>query len=165
MYTDFVARFFRPFTSCPQPAVLGLALFTFPAYTAADVSSDPRQQSRCEALYPEVSHRPSEVIVGSDIKDLASFRASDAGFSGEYRVELGGATITVSVSDDALTRTFQQPGTEPDQRTFKPVCLSGSEMVTDSMVARRVSEGLLYLEPSSNIGELPADLWILLDVQ
>lgn len=38
-------------------------------------------------------------------------------------------------------------------------------MINDSMVARRVSDGLLYLEPASDIGGLPADLWILLHVQ
>lgn len=165
MHTEFDARLIRPRVSRSQPLVLGLALFALSACTNADASPGAHQPSKCEALYPEVSHRPSDVLVGTDITGLTNFRASDAGFSGEYRVELGGATITVSVSDDSLTRTFQEPGTEPDQRTFKPVCLSGSEMVTDSMVARRVSEGLLYLEPSSNIGELPADLWILLDVQ
>lgn len=164
MYTDFVARL-KLCVSQPKSGVFGLALLSLSACAAADVSSDASQPSRCEALYPEVSDRPSEVLVGSDIAGLASFRASDVGFSGVYHAELGGATITVSVSDESLTRTFQEPGTGPKQRTFHPVCRTGSEMINDSMVARRVSEGLLYLEPASDIGGLPADLWLLLHVQ
>ena len=165
MHTEFLARQIRPRIARTQPVILGLSLFALSAFTTADVLSAAHQPSQCEALYSEVSERPSDVLVGTDVADLSSFKESDAELSGEYSAELGGATVTVSVTPNALTRTFQEPGTDPDQRTFQPVCRSGSELIADGMIARRVSEGLLYLEPSSDVGGIPADLWMLLDAQ
>lgn len=165
MYTEFFARLPRPTVSRGQPILLGLALFALSACSTAEMPSDAHQSPDCEALYPDVSHRPSDVLIGTDVADLTSFSQSDVRLTGEYGAELGGATVTVSISDDALVRTFQEPGTEPDQRTFQPVCRSGSEVIAPGMVARRVSDGLLYLEPSSGTGGLPSNLWILLNVQ
>ena len=165
MYTEFFARLSRPAVSRPQPVILGLALFALSACSTAEVPTEGSQPTKCEALYPEILGQPSDVLVGTDIADLTSFKVSDAELTGTYQAELGGATVTVSVSDNSLTRTFQEPGTEPNQRTSQPVCLSGSQLIAESMVARRVSEGLLYLESAPDIGGIPANLWILLDAQ
>lgn len=165
MYTEFFARLSRPAVSRPQPVILGLALLALSACSTAEVPPEGSQPTKCGALYPEILSQPSDVLVGTDIMGLTSFKYSNAELTGAYQAELGGATVTVSVSDNALTRTFQEPGTEPDRRTFQAVCLSGSQLIAEGMGARRVSEGLLYLEPSSDIGGIPSDLWILLDAQ
>lgn len=161
MYMEFLARLIRR----AQPVTLGLSLFALSACTTADVSSNAHQPAQCEALSSEASDLPADVLVGTDIAELTSFKDSDADITGEYQAELGGATVSVSVASDSLTRTFQEPDADPDRRTFHSTCISGSDLIAEGMVARRVSEGLLYLEPSSDVGGMPDSLWLLLEAR
>ncbi len=119
--------------------------------------------THCEELAANIDNLPGNVLVGTDIADSASFEDSDAGLAGQYQGETGGATLGTMINTDFVVRQFEEPGSEPHNRTFQPICIKGPYLFAKGLVARRVTKGVLWLERDSGVEGLPADMWLLLE--
>lgn len=143
--------------------ILGISLFALAGCTSADEAMNGERSTQCEEHVVNIDHLPGDVLVGTDIVDSASFDDSDASLAGQYLGKTGGASLGAMINTNYVVRQFQQPSTDPHKRSFQPICIEGSYLFAEGLVARRVSEGVLWLERASGVEGLPGDLWLLLE--
>lgn len=150
----------------PFPALsLGLSLTLTSACTITNTAQQADLLPECQNLTATTQNLPTDVIVGTDVIDTGRFAVTSKSAIGEYTGESGGAVIAVSITREAVIRTFHEPGVESAQRSFPPPCASGPYLLSDGVIAQPASDGLLYLELSSNVEGLPGNLWIFLNRQ
>lgn len=163
MYTELTTASRKKPGAHVLPLILGLSLSAVAGGTSADVSTTAEQTTHCEELAANIDNLPENVLVGTDTVGSANFEDSDAGLPGQYLGETGGATIGAMINTDFATRQFKEPGTEPHNRTFQPICIEGPYLFAKGLVARRVTEGVLWLEQDSGVEGLPSDMWLLIE--
>ncbi len=108
---------------------------------------------------------PAEVLVGTDLKPLVSFRFTKARpiEPGNYASESGGATLEITIRASLeLIRVFQEPGEKQHSRVYSGLTRAADKSYRAKGIVVRVPDdgGLLVLERASGREEIPASFWI-----
>ena len=156
--------------------ILGLiVLFLFPAacgrdnvgaqQAAGQSSAEPGPPGTVDvpAGYPDL---PESVLDGTEILEFAGLplRMPDISMAGDYTVDQGGATLSVSLQVKGntweLTRSHVEPGWPPDVTSYVLRRDEGLLVSADQQVfVLDSADGILVNERGVEV--VPADLWIL----
>ena len=135
-------------------------------------NSSPKQTETGPQTPPKIVSKltyPADVLVGTDIKKLNSFRFSDGiAQVGMYSSENGGSTCELKVRtvDKALEviRVFREPGERPKTKVYANLKLTTKGMYQSKGALLQVIDngsGLLLLERASGVESIPNLFWTL----
>ncbi len=141
-------------------AFLVLSLLFFNSVCAAKTENE----KPCKDSFKSFQNLPDEVLVGTDIFQLTTFKASQQSLQKKYVAEMGGAIleirITTSANKKMVTRIFQEPDEAENIRKFSPLCQKNEFIRAGNMYGKLVEAGILILEKNSEHSTIPDDLWI-----
>lgn len=127
-------------------------------------SKDAPPKSACEVTFSTFDGLPTQVLVGTDIENIASFKASSSALEGAYHTDIGGAVLTIHIIQTekgrTLKRIFMEPGKPEDAHDYFPVCISDGRLSADKLKGKIVEDGLLILEEQPDVEGIPDNLWI-----
>lgn len=107
---------------------------------------------------------PTQVLVGTDLVEIASFNNSMQPLGKHYMAEMGGAILTIEVTQSnnivSFIRTYQEPGRPEKVHEYSPVCLAEERLSADKLKGKLVKGGVLILEEQSGLGGIPAIMWV-----
>ncbi len=142
--------------------VTALSLLVFVTGCNANESA---MEDLCEVDTSLELNLPTLALVGTDVINIELFQSSKKGLAKSYFTELGGATLTFSVSSNLNTtnikRTFQEPGEPAHSHVYKSVCIYNDTIQAKNFIGKVVDGGVLVLETKPNVDGIPVDLWIL----
>jgi hypothetical protein len=115
---------------------------------------------------------PTDVLVGTDTRNLNSFKLSKRSLlPGRYTAETGGATVEVNILKSGaainVTRKFREPGQKEQVRTYPNVPRHTDGSYASPRVRLLVTEddGILVWEAASGVESMPDSLWFFLSRQ
>lgn len=144
---------------------LSFLVFALLLSLACSVKSDSVIKGKtCEVNFSTFKGLPTEVLFGTNIVDISSFKNSLPALKNEYAAEMGGAELAIYVTQKGngitFKRTFQEPGGPVDVREYSPVCIVDYRLSAANLKGKFVKDGLLILEEKPNIDGIPDNLWI-----
>lgn len=112
-----------------------------------------------------IKNAPQNVLVGTDVKLLNSFKLVGHISSGQYAADIGGANLSIEIHADEtslnITRVFQEPGLAKDSKHYEFNKVNKSYINNSEILLVLVKRGVLLLEKKSGSFGIPADIWIL----
>lgn len=108
---------------------------------------------------------PKFVLVGTDVVNLENFKSSKKALSNSYITEIGGATLTFSITSNSQVisaeRSFQEPGEPIKNSLYKSVCIYNDTILAENLIGKLVDDGILILEKKPDTEGIPINLWVL----
>lgn len=108
---------------------------------------------------------PEVVLVGTDVVDIESFKSSKKALANNYVAEIGGATLTFSITSNSQVisaeRIFQEPGEPIKNRLYNAICIYNDTILAKNLIGKVVDDGILILEKEPNADGIPINLWVL----
>lgn len=144
---------------------LTLLFAASPASGAHPLAQTIPQDPYCgvEKLTPDIS--PHQVLLGTEVEDLSAFHGTSGPLLPRYETEIGGATLSLSIThsgnDWRIQRTYREPGTQSRRRTYSATCHPDGLLMGDSLKGMLVQEGLLIEESQSDVEGIPNNMWVL----
>lgn len=122
--------------------------------------------SACSSAAPPTACQPAadftqiDVVLATDVAPLSSFQPAIAGPRTDYAYELGGATITITLSADkhSLIRKWTEPGQPSVEQRYSLECADQHYLVGQGITAQFVKGGLVVQETHPNTDGIPADM-------
>lgn len=122
--------------------------------------------SQCVSLPIHKNDLPQQVLIGTDVVELAVFDSSSE-LEERYEGDFGGASLRIDLSgidrDLRVLRVYQEPGELPFTTEHKNLCVQNGYIYGDNVIGKVVKEGILWLELNSGNEFLTSDLWFHLD--
>lgn len=111
---------------------------------------------------------PSEVLVGTDVVDISSFKPTD--MSGiRFHTEMGGSSLEIYTQalakNQKIQRIYKEPDLENINVTYSDLCLKAGYLYGESVRGIFTKKGILWLELKSGHEFISSDLWIYLEKQ
>lgn len=108
---------------------------------------------------------PQNVLVGTDVQLLSSFKLAGNISSGQYVAEMGGANLSIEIHANEkplkITRIFQEPGLPKESKTYEFNKINKSYINNSEILLVKVKSGVLLLEKKSGSFGIPTDMWVL----
>lgn len=127
-------------------------------------SEEVSKNNECDAAFTTFDGLPTQVLVGTDIVDSSSLNTSSQVLKSEYSAEMGGAKLTLYVTQTDKGRTvkriYQEPGMIEVVRDYSPVCFLDGRLSADRLKGKIVDGGLILLEERPDVNGIPNNLWI-----
>lgn len=118
----------------------------------------------CKVSFTSLKTFPGDVLEGTEIYKILTYKASSAGLDKNYYAEMGGAELGIKITkhkaQKIITRTFEEPGAPKKIREYSPVCQHNEFFSAGKLRGKIVNGGIIVLEEESNTGGIPADLWV-----
>lgn len=108
---------------------------------------------------------PQNVLVGTDVQLLNSFKLAGNISAGQYVAEMGGANLSVDIHENELslkiTRIFQESGLPKESKSYEINKFNKSFIDNSEILLVKVKSGILFLEKKSGSFGIPSDIWVL----
>lgn len=140
-------------------------IFLFISSSCSAQSNHEYSDQACDISFSSLEGLPEMVLVGTDVVELSSFNSAKVHkLKKKYSTEFGGATLTLSISqnknDRRITRTFKEPGMKEQATEYSSYCTKERFISADNLKGIIVSDGILLLEEKPEIDGVPNDLWV-----
>lgn len=108
---------------------------------------------------------PKNVLVGTDVQLLNSFKLAGNISSGQYVAEMGGANLSIEIHANEtslkITRIFQEPGLPKESKSYEFNKINKSYINNSEILLVQVKRGVLLLEKKPGSFGIPKDMWVL----
>lgn len=120
----------------------------------------------CNIPADAFSELPTEVLDGTDVADISSFKPSNiSGVS--FQTEMGSATIEIDVQAlngfYKIQHTYKEPDLENLITNYDNLCVKNSHLYGENVRGIFTEKGILWLELKSKHDFISPDLWIYLE--
>jgi hypothetical protein len=120
----------------------------------------------CNIPKDAFSKLPTEVLDGTDVADLSSFKP--ANISGvHFHAEIGGANIEIDaqVLNELykIQRIYKEPDLENIVTNYNNLCVKEGRLYGENVRGIFTEKGILWLELKSGNEFISSDLWIYLE--
>lgn len=108
---------------------------------------------------------PKNVLVGTDVQLLSSFKLAGNISAEKYVAEMGGAILSIEIIENEkslkITRIFQEPGLPKENKSYEFNKTNKSYINHSEILLAKVKSGILLLEKKSGSFGIPTDMWVL----
>lgn len=120
----------------------------------------------CNIPTDAFSKLPTEVLDGTDVADLSSFKPANS--SGKhFNTEMGGASIEISAQAlnglYKIQRIYKEPDLENIVTNYNNLCVKEGRLYGENVRGIFTEKGILWLELKSGNEFISSDLWIYLE--
>lgn|GEM_PF-7040871 len=120
----------------------------------------------CNIPADAFSKLPTEVLDGTDVADLGSFKPTD--ISGiHFHTEIGGANIEIDAQAlnglYKIQRIYKEPDLEKIVTNYNNLCVKEGRLYGENVRGIFTEKGILWLELKSGHEFISPDLWIYLE--
>jgi hypothetical protein len=120
----------------------------------------------CEIPADAFSKLPTEVLDGTNVVDLDSFKPAD--ISGVlFQADMGGASIEINVQAlnwlYKVKRTYNEPDLESIVTNYNNLCVKEGRLYGENVRGIFTEKGILWLELKSGHDFISSDFWIYLE--
>ncbi|WP_151057156.1 hypothetical protein [Cellvibrio sp. KY-YJ-3] len=109
---------------------------------------------------------PTEVLDGTDVVEISSFKSSTISGS-HFHTEMGGSTIKIDVQtltdQYQITRIYKEPDLQDMTSNYKNLCINAEHLYGEHVRGVFTEKGILWLELKSDIEFISPDMWIYLE--
>ena len=120
----------------------------------------------CNIPADAFSKLPTEVLDGTDVADIGSFKTAD--ISGvHFYTEMGGASIEIDTQAlnglYKIQRIYKEPDLESITTNYNNLCVKEGRLYGENVRGIFAEKGILWLELKSGHEFIAPDLWIYLE--
>lgn len=120
----------------------------------------------CNIPVDAFSKLPTDVLYGTDVADLSSFKPVN--FSGvSFQTEIGGASIEINAQAlngrYNIKRIYKEPDVENIITNYNNLCIKEGRLYGEHVRGIFTEKGILWLELKSGNEFISSDLWIYLE--
>lgn len=109
---------------------------------------------------------PTEVLDGTDLVDIGSFKVSSLSGS-HFHTEMGGASLAIDIKtlNDFyhLERTYKEPGLTAMTSKYENVCVKAGHLYGKNIRGMFTENGILLLELKPDLEFISPDMWVYLE--
>lgn len=152
----------------PRFSLIGVLFVLFSMNACSEQSLSADKASSCLIPKGAFDALPQDVLFGTDLAPVDSFKLSGEtqSLSATYHMEMGGATVSIDVSEVegsiSINRKYTEPGMPAEAKRYGSLCWNGSLLYGNTVRGKLTESGLLWLELESEHDFIPADFWMLL---